>query len=139
MSHSGGQNGSNPMGSVERVQGGQLGATSEISGPQGADGPAGAAASTEVVGTEAASGAEATSGVVGAAELDGAHGVDGTAAITEALQAGEINAESARTTLIEQAIAAHLPPDADPAVVDELRAELSAALADDPTLAGLLS
>ena len=104
-------------------------------GPLRGDGVNGASATQAADGAAAADGVEATSAVDPAAATDEVRGTD---AIADALEAGAIDAEAARARLIEDALAAHLPADADPAVVEAVRADIEAALADDPTLDRLL-
>jgi hypothetical protein len=87
---------------------------------------------------DAAEGVEGVEAADRAAPTEGASATASTDAIAEALGAGRIDAEQARAQLIDEALRAQLPAGADPALVEELRAELSALLADDPTLARLL-
>ncbi|MBK7827770.1 hypothetical protein [Nannocystis sp.] len=63
---------------------------------------------------------------------------DPVASISEALAAGAIDAEAARVQLIDAVVAAQMPAGADPALWREIRAEVEALLAGDPTLADLL-
>jgi hypothetical protein len=60
------------------------------------------------------------------------------AAIAEALQTGRLTPIEARGKLVETIVRAQLSKDADPALVEEVRAEVEELLGDDPTLAGLL-
>lgn len=81
--------------------------------------------------------------VTASAELAGAAAVEATAAdpvaaIGEALAAGAIDAETARVQLVEVIVAAQMPAGADPALWREIRAEVEALLAGDPTLTDLL-
>lgn len=131
MSHSGGQNGGDPTGPVGPVQGGRISTSPEISDASFATATEGAQAAGPV---DAAEG-EAASRIGGVGE---AGATQGTAAVAESLQAGRVDAAQAQALLIEQAIAAHIPPDADPALIESLRSELTLALADDPTLSALL-
>ena len=128
MMHSGGRDPADLGDTAIRAVGGGHGEGTEIAGSDAVD--AARAPATE------AAGAGGSEGVLGA---QGVQGASGTQELAGALEAGRIDAEQARAALIEQAIAAHLPADADPALVDELRADLLAALADDPTLHALLS
>jgi hypothetical protein len=90
-------------------------------------------------GIERAEGAEeaAAAGPVSATAHTAA--TEGTDAIAQALAAGEIDPATARALLLDEAIAASLPPGADPALAAELRAEIEAVLAADPTLQRLLT
>ena len=97
--------------------------------------------SSEISSTEQAEQTAQADGAAATAEVGAAGVVDGASSTQEvaaALDAGRIDAEQARAALIEQAIAEQLGPGADPALVAELRADLQAALADDPTIAALL-
>ena len=87
-----------------------------------------------VQGPEAATPTEAASGVDPAAAL----GSDTLDALTEALASGAISPVEAKAQLIDQVVASQLPADADPAVIEAVRAQVSDLLADDPTLARLL-
>ena len=126
MAHPGGRNG-DPSDGVGPVSGRRIGTTAEISNTQATDGAQAA---------DAAGGADAVAEVQSAA---GAGEVDAVADIAAGLESGAIDPAQARAALIEQALAAHLPPDADAALVAEVRANLEAALANDPTIASLLS
>ena len=68
----------------------------------------------------------------------GAIAADPIAAVTNALATGAIDADAARSQLIDAVIAAQMPPGADPAVWQSIRAEVEALLVGDPTLADLL-
>lgn len=63
---------------------------------------------------------------------------DPVTAIGEALAAGAIDADSARSQLIDAVVAAQMPAGADPAVWQQVRAEVEALLAGDPALTDLL-
>jgi len=85
--------------------------------------------------------------VAGAAAAEAAAPVDpapdvgalgGPDAVAHALATGAIDPAQARAALIDDAVAAHLPVDADPLFVSRIRAEVEALLADDPVLAELL-
>ena len=81
--------------------------------------------------------------VKASAELAGTAAVeavkaDPVAAISEALATGAIDAETARVQLVEAIVAAQMPAGADPALWSEIRAEVEALLAGDPTIADLL-
>jgi len=88
-------------------------------------------AATEVGATGAAT-------EVGAVGMVGAVAADPITAVTNALATGAIDADAARNQLIDAVIAAQMPPGADPAVWQSIRAEVEALLAGDPTLADLL-
>jgi len=83
---------------------------------------------------EAPKSAEATSAAasVGSGE---AAGVD---EIARALAAGEIDPAQAQQMLIDQVTAEQLPADASPELVESVRSEVAALLAEDPTLQALL-
>jgi len=80
----------------------------------------------------------------GAAEVERAAAPDEVApaeplrALTEALAAGAIDADAARSQLIAAVVRAQAPAGADPAVWRSIEAEVEALLADDPILADLL-
>jgi hypothetical protein len=95
---------------------------------------------TRTPGTGAPAGAEAVEGTQaasGAAAVEPAQqgSVD---AVCEALAAGSLDVEAATRELVAQSVAAALGPGADPVVLAQLRAEVEAMLAGDPTLAQLL-
>lgn len=127
MSQSGGQDGSEGAGAIGPVGRGSSTRASEISTTPGAGAAAGVEGGSEIEAAAATEGAQAA-GEVG-----------GTQQVSQALAAGQIDAKQATAALIEQALAEHLPADADPALVAEVRADLEAALAGDPTLNSLLS
>ncbi|MEM6290265.1 MAG: hypothetical protein AAGA54_03340 [Myxococcota bacterium] len=89
-----------------------------------------------VQGPEAAASTEAAAAVDRAA----APGTDplGLDALTEALASGAISPVEAKAQLIDQVVASQLPADADPAVIEAVRAQVGDLLADDPTIARLL-
>lgn len=58
--------------------------------------------------------------------------------ISAGLAAGSLTAAEAQAMLIDRVVTAQLPEGADPALVDAIRAEVAASLADDPILASLL-
>ncbi len=94
-------------------------------------------AASAVDATTAASAASAVSGTseVGAV---GAVAADPIAAISDALATGAIDADTAHSRLIDAVVASQMPPGADPAVWQAIRAEVEALLAGDPTIADLL-
>ncbi len=59
-------------------------------------------------------------------------------AVARALSTGAVSSEQARAQLIDEVVRARLPPDADLELVEQVRTEVEALLADDPTLAALL-
>lgn len=61
-----------------------------------------------------------------------------TEAIASALASGAIDPDTARAQLIEHAVRAQLPPDAAPATVAAVRAEVEALLGGNPLLEQLL-
>lgn len=112
--------GTDPLPRLERV------------GPSGAAQPAADVDSVGEVGEVAASG-----GLTGVAAVEAA-AADPVASISEALAAGAIDAEAARVQLIDAVVASQMPAGADPALWREIRAEVEALLAGDPTLTDLL-
>jgi len=83
-------------------------------------------------------------GVVEATGADAVAAVEiveasGTEAIAEALRSGEITPAQAQERLIDQVVLAQLGPDAPEALVEQVRAEVTELLRDDPTLQALLS
>lgn len=95
--------------------------------PSEAVGAAGGPAPTEA--TTAAPAATAASPVAGSPL---------TEAIAEALGSGAIDPQTARARLIEHAVRAQLPPDASPATIAAIRAEVEDLLRHDPVLEQLL-
>ncbi|MCX4245857.1 hypothetical protein [Paraliomyxa miuraensis] len=59
-------------------------------------------------------------------------------AIASGLAAGNLDLPAARSQLIERAVRAQLPPNASPATIAAIRAEVEALLHDDPRLERLL-
>ncbi|MBC8069072.1 MAG: SurA N-terminal domain-containing protein, partial [Deltaproteobacteria bacterium] len=59
-------------------------------------------------------------------------------AVSEAIASGAMDVEAATRELVAQSVASLLGAGADPAAVEEIRAEVEALLAGDPTLAHLL-
>ena len=101
-------------------------------------GPSGAAQPTAGVDAVAELGEVAASSELAGVDPIEAAAADPVASITEALAAGAIDAEAARVQLIDAVVAAQMPVGADPALWREIRAEVEALLAGDPTLADLL-
>jgi len=100
-------------------------------------------ASASVDATAAADGAtavDATAPAEATAAIEGAlaAGIDPTSAIAASLSAGAIDADGALRALVDATASAMLGPTAEPAALDALRAEVTALLAGDPTLATLL-
>jgi hypothetical protein len=90
----------------------------------------GAGAATAVEGSEAADAATAADGVAPTSGID---------AVAEALATGAIDATEARARLVDEMVRASLPAGSDPALVEEIRAQVEALLAGDPTLERLLA
>ncbi len=114
--------------------------------PDASDSPDGAslepglepAAGAEMVGeldAAEASGPEATAASGG---VDGPAALQGDADIALALERGNLSPAEAQRALIEQVVERQLPEGASPAERANMRAELEAVLAGDPTLAHLL-
>ena len=99
-----------------------------------------AARAGEVDAATAASAASAASAAGAATEVGavGAVAADPVAAISDALATGAIDADTAHSRLIDAVVASQMPPGADPAVWQAIRAEVEALLAGDPTIAELL-
>ena len=99
-----------------------------------------AARAGEVDAATAASAASAASAAGAATEVNavGAVAADPVAAISDALATGAIDADTAHSRLIDAVVASQMPPGADPAVWQAIRAEVEALLAGDPTIAELL-
>ena len=89
---------------------------------------------------DAATAASAASAAGAATEVGavGAVAADPVAAISDALATGAIDADTAHSRLIDAVVASQMPPGADPAVWQAIRAEVEALLAGDPTIAELL-
>lgn len=121
MTNSGGGDASDPLRPVgPRARANPMQGASRAQGVQRADGP------------------EASSSTAAVDPAGAAARASGTDGIAEALAAGTIDPATARAQLIDEAIAASLPPGSDPALVADLRAEIEAVLAADPTLERLL-
>ena len=84
---------------------------------------------------DAVSGAEAAQ-AAGAAE--GAGAVTDMSEIAQALGAGTLDPAAAKAMLIDQAVAAQVPPGASSELIAEIRAEVAALLEADPVLDRLL-
>lgn len=80
---------------------------------------------------------KASAEVAGTAAIEAVK-ADPVAAVSEALATGAIDAETARVQLVDAIVASQMPAGADPALWSEVRAEVEALLAGDPTLADLL-
>ena len=77
----------------------------------------------------------------GAAAIDGVDplgNASSAAPVASELASGAIDGEQATARLIEQAVRAQLPPDAEAAAIQALTSEVEALLAADPTLNALL-
>jgi hypothetical protein len=117
-----------------------------------------AAVGSGIAGPAAGSAAVPAGGTPGAGDAAGVAGVDATGhgtateqvapvagamssldAIADALASGAIDPATARSQLVDAALAAQLPPGTDPALFAELRAEVEAMLFADPVLARLLT
>lgn len=114
-------------GDDDAIEGLGSGPTRNVGGAAGVVGPEAADATTSV---------DATAQVTGADALDGASAAD--EAIAAALASGELDAQGALEALVEQTVRAQLPPDAPPETIAQVRADVAALLADDPTVLGLL-
>lgn len=88
----------------------------------------GAQAVDDVDASQAADGAQSVSAVASEADL----------ALAQALSTGAVDPASARAQLIEEVVRGQLPEDASPELIERVRGEVEALLADDPTLAALL-
>lgn len=109
--------------------------TSALHGLRGVGRSAGAARPEAV---DAAPGLDAAAPVEHATASEQVAAADPLAALTEALAAGAIDAEAARSQLIAAVVRAQAPAGADPAVWRSIEADVMALLADDPILADLL-
>jgi hypothetical protein len=119
-------------------------ATVSVSGTRGAGKPPGVG-KTEKIGIAAPAEVDEVDASFAAADTEAVARAESTGrtasidAITHDLATGAIDATEARRLLVEHAVAARLPPGADPALAAELRAEIEALLEADPTLARLLA
>ena len=101
--------------------------------------PAGAADAAD-----AAEGVGAAEAVGSAGEIAATAAVDAPASplgvdeISAGLAAGSLSPAEAQSMLIDRVVAAQLPEGAAPAVLESVRAEVAAVLANDPLLAALL-
>lgn len=101
--------------------------TSAVESVGAAKPPKAAQAASEVDSTAAAAAADAATGV-GGPDL----------AIAEALSTGSVDPAQARDQLVDQVVRSQLPEDASPELIERVRSEVEALLADDPTLGALL-
>jgi len=108
---------------------------SALSGLRGVGRSAGAARPEAV---DAAPALDSAAAVEQAAAPGEVAAADPLRALTEALAAGAIDADTARSELIATIIRAQAPAGADPAVWRAIEAEVQALLAEDPILADLL-
>jgi hypothetical protein len=93
---------------------------------------------TRTAGIAAVSGPTEVGAADAIQEVHSTAATSSTDEIAHALAAGTLDAETAKARLIEEAVAAQLPPGTDPARAAELRAEVAALLEADPVLARLL-
>lgn len=89
----------------------------------------------EAAGSAASATGTAEVGRVGAVAADA---IDPVVGISDALATGAIDPETARSRLIDAVVTAQMPAGADPVVWQEIRADVEALLAGDPTLMDLL-
>ncbi len=80
----------------------------------------------------------AASGIAPVGAADSAASAQSTAAISQDLATGAIDASEARARLIDEAVRSQLPEGADPALIEQVRSEVAALLASDPILDTLL-
>jgi hypothetical protein len=91
-----------------------------------------------VAGAQNAASTEAAAGVAPAASTQAALASSELQELSSALAAGEIDPAQAQAQLIESVVQQQLPAGTAPEVVEALRAEVEAMLAEDPTLQALL-
>lgn len=108
-----------------------VGRSTPATGAAEVDAAAETSATTEVGAAAATGGATEVAAV-------GAVAADPIASINDALATGAIDADTARSRLIDAVVASQMPPGADPAVWQAIRAEVEALVAGDPTIADLL-
>ncbi len=108
----------------------------ERNAPAGAADAADGVAQAEAVGS-AGEIAAATSASAASA-VDAPASPFGVDEISAGLAAGSLSPAEAQSMLIDRVVAAQLPEGAAPALVESVRAEVAAALANDPLLAALL-
>jgi len=94
-----------------------------------------AAAATEVA---ASDGPNRTVGIAEVHATTSARATAESAAITDALITGAIDAETAKSRLIDAIVASVLPPGASTSLIAELRADVAAMLLHNPQLDDLL-
>jgi len=99
---------------------------------QGADATEGAGEAVAIAGADEAGATSAIDGV------DATTAPDADLRISEDLAAGRIDTDAALAQLVDETLAAQLPADAPPELVEQLRTEIAAVLAGDPTVASLL-
>jgi len=90
-------------------------------------------------GAGAAGAVEGAEAADAAAPAEGVAASDGVDAVADALATGAIDATEARAQLVDEMVRASLPAGSDPALVEEIRAQVEAMLAGDPTLERLLA
>lgn len=101
--------------------------------------PAGATHAAEgVEGTEATEAIGSSSEIAATTAVDAPASPLGIDEISAGLAAGSLSPAEAQAMLIDRVVAAQLPEGAAPAVVESVRSEVAAALANDPHLAMLL-
>ncbi|KIG12431.1 hypothetical protein DB30_01466 [Enhygromyxa salina] len=88
-------------------------------------------------GAAAAPALDAAKAVAGASEVAPSEALEGID-VAEALSSGRIDAVAAQQLLIDQVLAEQFPADLEPAQLERLRGEITALLANDPALLGLL-
>jgi len=94
-----------------------------------------AAAATEIAASEGAGG---TRGIAQIEATNATSAATQSAAITDALVTGAIDAETAKSQLIDAVVASALPPGAPTSLIAKLRAEVAAMLLHNPQLDQLL-
>ncbi|MBK6917175.1 MAG: hypothetical protein IPH07_07230 [Deltaproteobacteria bacterium] len=87
--------------------------------------------------TGAAEGAEAVEATLAAGSVEAAQAT-AVEQVTAGLAAGALDVDAATSMLVADAVTTALGPGADPALAAEIRAEVAALVAEDPTLASLL-
>jgi len=98
--------------------------------------PAGAANAAE--GVQEAEAIGPSSEVAAATPVDAPASPLGVDEISAGLAAGSLSPAEAQAMLIDRVVAAQLPEGAAPALVESVKREVAAALANDPHLAALL-
>ena len=88
--------------------------------------------------TKPAQGASEVASTAAAGAADEVEAASSDMALAEALSTGAVDPAQAQERLIDEVVRAQLPDDAGPELIERVRSEVEALLADDPTMSALL-